>query len=44
LQNDWDVFLFVETFPTLLCCYSRRGPGGKFVPPVLNRNANDDDG
>jgi len=27
-----------------LCCCFRRGPGGKFVPPVLNRNASDDDG
>ena len=46
--------LFVKVFPhyyivilgffTLLCCYCRRGPSGKFVPPVLNRNANDDDG
>jgi len=29
---------------TILTCYFRRGPGGKFVPPVLNRNAGDDDG
>jgi len=28
----------------IMTCYFRRGPGGKFVPPVLSRNAGDDDG
>jgi len=43
LLDYWWHYL-LRFFIFVLCCYFRRGPGGKFVPPVLNRNANDDDG
>ena len=39
-----DICHLLTFFLIVLCCYFRRGPGGKFVPPVLNRNASDDDG